>query len=82
MRPQIEQKSDHVTLRVKIIKKVKSTQSMTNANLTLHIFKVEIIDISAAAGGEGDSLHGCWNGNRAYLMVKHASSKQLHLIEQ
>eukprot|EP00347_Sterkiella_histriomuscorum_P016494 403352965 len=66
LRQKLEDKqNEHATLRVKVIRKQKQAQSITNPNLSLHIFKVEFIDIE----------------QKGYAMIKHAKSKTFQLIE-
>lgn len=54
-----------MTVRVQVKKKQKETQSDTNANMMLHIFKVEFTDI----------------GRKGYFLLKGTKGKYIKLID-
>lgn len=65
LRPKVEEKCLQETVRVQVKRKQKETQSDTNANMMLHIFKVEFTDI----------------GRKGYFLLKGTKGKYIKLID-
>jgi len=66
MKQQVEQKCEKVTLRVKVQRKQKETDSSKANSLIVVIYKVEITDMGQ---------------KKAYLMLKHNKSRTFKLLE-